>query len=93
MLRVRPLLQNANPKTNATKLQPIIQAKYREYQEQLTIEGRISTVVKKSTSRSSTTKLSTPTTMHVEKTVAPIKIRISARKKRRNDDSDDDNGM
>ncbi|MCP9264037.1 Chromodomain-helicase-DNA-binding protein 3 [Dirofilaria immitis] len=73
-LRVRPQLQAANPKALFTKLQQLVQAKYREFQAWTTDWFS-------EKSRSSTSG---------DKVVAPIKIRISARKKRRNDDDDDD---
>ncbi|KAK6104410.1 CHD C-terminal 2 domain family protein [Brugia pahangi] len=78
-LRVKPQLQAANPKALFTKLQQLIQAKYREFQEEMAAQGRPIGSVKKSRSSASG-----------DKVVAPIKIRISARKKRRNDDDDDD---
>uniref|UniRef100_A0A914XBA7 DNA helicase n=1 Tax=Plectus sambesii TaxID=2011161 RepID=A0A914XBA7_9BILA len=81
LVRVKPLLQSANPKANASKLQQVMQAKYREFQEQIATDSKSPTA--KKGSRSSL--------KGSEKTVAPIKIRISARKKRKNDDSDDEN--
>ncbi|VDD91675.1 unnamed protein product [Enterobius vermicularis] len=80
--RVRPLIQAANPKVLSVKIQQLLSAKYREYQEQMAAQGRLigSQAAKKQ--RTSNTG---------EKVVAPIKIRISARKKKRNDDDDDDN--
>ncbi|CAI4226575.1 unnamed protein product [Auanema sp. JU1783] len=79
MGRVRGELTTANPKANVTKLYPLFQVKYREFQELLASQGR-QMAVKKPQNFSRTE----------EKTVAPIKIRISARKKKRNDDSDND---
>ncbi|KHJ95791.1 CHDCT2 domain protein [Oesophagostomum dentatum] len=38
--RVRPLILEANPKCNATKVYPLIQVKYREFQEELAAQGR-----------------------------------------------------
>ncbi|GMT16754.1 hypothetical protein PFISCL1PPCAC_8051, partial [Pristionchus fissidentatus] len=80
--RVRPALQSANPKANSTKLLPIIQAKYREFQEGLAASGR--TPAKKGKEPVVKEKK--------EKTVAPIKIRISSRgkKKKNSDDEDSD---
>uniref|UniRef100_A0A915CFX8 Chromodomain-helicase-DNA-binding protein 3 n=2 Tax=Parascaris univalens TaxID=6257 RepID=A0A915CFX8_PARUN len=79
--RVRPLLQAANPKALSVKIQQVISAKYREYQEEMAALGRPigSSSLKKQRS-----------TTNGDKVVAPIKIRISARKKKRNDDDDDD---
>ncbi|VDN02899.1 unnamed protein product [Thelazia callipaeda] len=78
--RVRPQLQAANPKALFSKLQQLIQAKYREFQEEMVAQGRPIGSAKKLRSLAASG----------DKVVAPIKIRISARKKRRNDDEDDD---
>ncbi|GMS84761.1 hypothetical protein PENTCL1PPCAC_6936, partial [Pristionchus entomophagus] len=80
--RVRPALQTANPKANSTKLLPIIQAKYREFQDEQAATGR--TPAKKERAPKEKEKK--------EKTVAPIKIRISSRgkKKKGSDDEDSD---
>ncbi|XGW08722.1 hypothetical protein V3C99_011215 [Haemonchus contortus] len=80
--RVRPAILEANPKCNATKVYPLIQVKYREFQEDLAAQGR-SQAVKKAT------KQPKPPPLEQDKLVAPIKIRISARKKRRNDSDDE----
>ena len=85
---MKPVLQNANPKANAAKLQQVIQAKYREFQEQQA-EGAASKGMPQAKKPSRSSLKSTPS----EKTVAPIKIRISARtssKKKRNDDESTD---
>ncbi|VDM73312.1 unnamed protein product [Strongylus vulgaris] len=81
--RVRPTILESNPKCNATKVYPLIQVKYREFQEDLAAQGR-SQAVKKAEKRPKPP-------VEQDKLVAPIKIRISARKKRRND-SDEDGG-
>uniref|UniRef100_A0A0K0CZG6 PHD-type domain-containing protein n=1 Tax=Angiostrongylus cantonensis TaxID=6313 RepID=A0A0K0CZG6_ANGCA len=75
--RVRPTILEANPKCNATKVYPLIQVKYREFHEELTAQGR-SQAVKKA-----------PVLSEQDKLVAPIKIRISARKKRKNDSDEE----
>ncbi|KAK6046945.1 protein, SNF2 family [Cooperia oncophora] len=82
--RVRPAILEANPKCNATKVYPLIQVKYREFQEDLAAQGRTQAVKKPS-------KQPKPLPTEQDKLVAPIKIRISARKKRRND-SDEEGG-
>ncbi|KAL6735240.1 hypothetical protein Aduo_005699 [Ancylostoma duodenale] len=81
--RVRPTILESNPKCNATKVYPLIQVKYREFQEELAAQGR-SQAVKKTEKRPKPAP-------EQDKLVAPIKIRISARKKRKND-SDEDGG-
>ncbi|EYC35781.1 hypothetical protein Y032_0985g3291 [Ancylostoma ceylanicum] len=81
--RVRPTILESNPKCNATKVYPLIQVKYREFQEELAAQGR-SQAVKKTEKRAKPAP-------EQDKLVAPIKIRISARKKRKND-SDEDGG-
>ncbi|KJH48544.1 CHDCT2 domain protein [Dictyocaulus viviparus] len=80
--RVRPTILEANPKCNATKVYPLIQVKYREFHEELTALGR-SQAVKKPV------KQSKPVLAEQDKLVAPIKIRISARKKRKNDSEEE----
>ncbi|VDL70684.1 unnamed protein product [Nippostrongylus brasiliensis] len=81
--RVRPAILEVNPNCNATKVYPLIQVKYREFQEELAAQGRTQAVKK------SMKQIKPP---EQDKLVAPIKIRISARKKRRND-SDDEGGQ
>ncbi|TKR71709.1 hypothetical protein L596_019263 [Steinernema carpocapsae] len=78
--RFRPELQAANPKASSSKLQQVLTVKHREFQEQAIAEGRQTGASKKFTRSSASVK---------EKTVAPIKIRISGRKKRKNDDNDE----
>ncbi|GMR60998.1 hypothetical protein PMAYCL1PPCAC_31193, partial [Pristionchus mayeri] len=78
-IRVRPSLQTANPAANSTKLLPIIQAKYREFQDEQFASGRIPP---KKTPKEKEKK---------EKTVAPIKIRISSRGRKKKGSDDDDN--
>ncbi|KAJ1348376.1 choline dehydrogenase 3 [Parelaphostrongylus tenuis] len=80
--RVRPAILEANPKCNATKVYPLIQVKYREFHEELTAQGR-SQAVKKPV------KQPKPVPSEQDKLVAPIKIRISARKKRKNDSDEE----
>ncbi|KAI1709997.1 CHDCT2 domain-containing protein [Ditylenchus destructor] len=78
--RFRQKLQDANPKINSTKLQVVMTAKYNEYQKQLEENGK--TVPKKTTR-------STPKESKDAKVVAPLKIRLSSRKKRKDDSEED----
>lgn len=48
--RVRPTILESNPKCNATKVYPLIQVKYREFQEELAAQGR-SQAIKKTEKR------------------------------------------
>ncbi|CAB3405088.1 unnamed protein product [Caenorhabditis bovis] len=76
----RTRIQEVNPKMNTTKLYPMFQVKYKEYQDHLIATGKSISAKKQLRA-----KVSTP----AEK-VAPIKMRSSTRKRRRNDDSDGD---
>ncbi|PAV85356.1 hypothetical protein WR25_12784 isoform B [Diploscapter pachys] len=86
--RVKEDIMGANPTCNITKVYPLIQVKYREFQEELARQGRQMAV--KKPGKGGTAKQST-SIVEKEKTVAPLKIRLSARKaKKRNEDTDED---
>uniref|UniRef100_A0A914C339 Uncharacterized protein n=1 Tax=Acrobeloides nanus TaxID=290746 RepID=A0A914C339_9BILA len=81
--RVKQQLLDANPKTKYNEMQVLLQAKYREYQEGLQNDGKVMPT-KKGTRTSKTPKeIETPKEVETPKQgkVAPLKIRISARKK------------
>ncbi|CAJ0919814.1 unnamed protein product, partial [Mesorhabditis belari] len=75
-------VMEANPGINQTKLLPLINAKYREFQEEARASGKAINAKK--------TGVKAPPTPASAEKVAPIKIRISARKKGRRGGGDDD---
>ncbi|CAD6191489.1 unnamed protein product [Caenorhabditis auriculariae] len=92
MNRIRPEVLRANPTSNVTKVYPLMQVKYREFQEELAAQGRQLAVKKPVKAAPPPKAPAAPAgsgTPGAEKPIAPIKIRISTRKKRR-EESDND---
>ncbi|CAI5442254.1 unnamed protein product [Caenorhabditis angaria] len=80
----RGAVVEANPKVNFTKLYPLFQVKYKEFQDHLAAQGKSIQPAKKTPrGKAAAAGNSTP----VEK-VAPLKIRISSRKRRNQDDDE-----
>ncbi|CAJ0577901.1 unnamed protein product, partial [Mesorhabditis spiculigera] len=83
----RPRLMEINPGVNATKLLPLLNAKYREFQEEALNSGKAP--AKKVIGKSAA--VATPVAEKTEK-VAPLKVRLSNRKRTRRNDDDDEGG-
>lgn len=84
--RFRIRFQDLNPNINATKMQPYVLAKYREFQE-LAKNYRFksaSSLMREASARESNSNKD-------QGKVPSLKIRISTRRKRRNQDSDGEN--
>lgn len=81
--RFKPQLLELNPNSSWARLNVVLMSKYNEYQKYLAQQGR--TLPKKIPAKPGQFQAKP---LEDEK-VAPLKIRLSARKRRKNDDSDD----